>query len=343
MSNTARRYEHSGNAVATALTGSVTATSTSFSIAATTGWPTGATGNKFWVTIDRGTPSEEHIPMTSRVGNVLTCLLADRGADGGTAFTHEAGATVEHTTSATEADDANALAAEVTTLGGTVVTTTAPQALTNKTFSGAGNVFGPAQTIPPGVILEYAGAAAPTGWLLCDGAAVSRATYAALFAIIGTTHGTGDGSTTFNLPDRRDRVAVGASGTKARGSTGGSADAITVSHSHSHSHGASSGTESADHSHSGQTGGRSADHVHALGISDAGGLGGGGSLVRKGGVPGENSGGATADHSHAFSTGGRSAAHTHGITVNTDATAAGSSGTGANLQPYVAENFIIKT
>jgi microcystin-dependent protein len=67
-----------------------------------------------------------------------------------------------------------------------------------------------ALTIPPGMMMQYAGAAAPTGWVLCNGAAISRATFAALFAIIGTTYGVGDGSTTFNLPDLRSRVPMGA-------------------------------------------------------------------------------------------------------------------------------------
>ena len=60
-----------------------------------------------------------------------------------------------------------------------------------------------------GVVLPFAGAAAPNGWLLCHGQAVSRATYAHLFAVIGTTYGAGDGSSTFNLPDLRGRVAAG--------------------------------------------------------------------------------------------------------------------------------------
>jgi microcystin-dependent protein len=62
---------------------------------------------------------------------------------------------------------------------------------------------------PVGSVLDYAGSSAPTGYLLCDGSAVSRTTYAALFAIISTTYGTGDGSTTFNVPDLRGRVVVG--------------------------------------------------------------------------------------------------------------------------------------
>lgn len=62
---------------------------------------------------------------------------------------------------------------------------------------------------PSGVVSAFAGSSAPTGWLLCSGAAVSRTTYADLFTAIGTTYGSGDGSTTFNLPDLRGRAAFG--------------------------------------------------------------------------------------------------------------------------------------
>lgn len=62
---------------------------------------------------------------------------------------------------------------------------------------------------PIGVILEYAGTTAPTGWLLCYGQAIDRTTYSALFAVIGTTHGAGNGTTTFNVPDHRGRVVAG--------------------------------------------------------------------------------------------------------------------------------------
>lgn len=60
-----------------------------------------------------------------------------------------------------------------------------------------------------GLILMWAGAAAPTGWLICDGSAISRTTYEDLFAILGTTYGAGDGSTTFNLPDFRSSMPLG--------------------------------------------------------------------------------------------------------------------------------------
>lgn len=63
-------------------------------------------------------------------------------------------------------------------------------------------------SIPTGTILPYAGSTAPSGYLLCDGSAVSRTTYAALFAVIGTTYGEGDGNSTFNLPKILERELI---------------------------------------------------------------------------------------------------------------------------------------
>jgi microcystin-dependent protein len=65
--------------------------------------------------------------------------------------------------------------------------------------------------VPPGTLAPYAGATVPSGYLECDGSAVSRTTYADLFTAIGTTWGSGNGSTTFNLPDLRDRTVLGTS------------------------------------------------------------------------------------------------------------------------------------
>lgn len=73
---------------------------------------------------------------------------------------------------------------------------------------------------PVGEVTMFGGASAPTGWLLCDGSSVSRTTYAKLFAAIGTTFGSADGSS-FNVPDGRDLFPRGASGTVAVGDTGG--------------------------------------------------------------------------------------------------------------------------
>jgi microcystin-dependent protein len=63
---------------------------------------------------------------------------------------------------------------------------------------------------PPGEIIIYAGTAVPPGFLLCDGSAVSRVNFAALFTAIGTTYGAGDSVSTFNVPDMRGRVGAGA-------------------------------------------------------------------------------------------------------------------------------------
>lgn len=68
---------------------------------------------------------------------------------------------------------------------------------------------------PAGAVLAYAGASAPTGYLICDGSAVSRTTYAALFAVIGITAGQGNGTTTFNVPDYRGRFLRGVTGASA--------------------------------------------------------------------------------------------------------------------------------
>ncbi|CAB4139244.1 MdpB Microcystin-dependent protein [uncultured Caudovirales phage] len=67
----------------------------------------------------------------------------------------------------------------------------------------------PGGLAPAGVVLPFAGTTAPTGWLLCFGQAVSRTTFATLFAALGTTYGAGNGTTTFALPDLRGRVAAG--------------------------------------------------------------------------------------------------------------------------------------
>ena len=84
----------------------------------------------------------------------------------------------------------------------------------------------PASGAPAGTVYAYAGSTAPSGHLLCDGAAVSRTAYADLFAVLSTAYGVGDGSTTFNVPDLRGRTAIGAgtgSGLTARtlAATGG--------------------------------------------------------------------------------------------------------------------------
>lgn len=103
--------------------------------------------------------------------------------------------------------------------------------------------------IQPGMVVEFAMGTLPTGYLECDGSAVSRTTYATLFAAVGTTFGGGNGSTTFNLPDISRRVVMGRGGTAVSGpantlgATGG-AEAHTLSigeiPSHTHTYGTTS-------------------------------------------------------------------------------------------------------
>ena len=110
------------------------------------------------------------------------------------------------------------------------------------------NFIGLSSGFPLGFIAPFAGSAVPTGFLICDGTAVSRTTYAALFAIIGTTYGSGDGVTTFNVPDLRNEFIRGRnSATRAVGSKQSASFAAHThavsdpGHTHSQSTGGSSG------------------------------------------------------------------------------------------------------
>ncbi|HVC86309.1 MAG TPA: phage tail protein [Gaiellaceae bacterium] len=91
---------------------------------------------------------------------------------------------------------------------------------------------GATAVLPPGLIASFGGTTAPTGWLICDGSAISRTTYSLLFAAIGTDYGAGDGSTTFNLPDLRGRVPVGyaASGGHGDVSTLGANEGVALAY-----------------------------------------------------------------------------------------------------------------
>jgi len=74
---------------------------------------------------------------------------------------------------------------------------------------GISSATGSVGFMPVGVVVPFAGSTSPAGWQLCYGQAISRTTYAGLFTTIGTTYGSGDGSTTFNVPDMRGRVTAG--------------------------------------------------------------------------------------------------------------------------------------
>ena len=106
-------------------------------------------------------------------------------------------------------------------------------------------------TYPIGAIAPFAGVTTPQNWLLCDGREVSREVYSELFAVIGTTWGAGDGSTSFNLPDLRNRMPVGAGDDYTLASKGGEkTHKMTIKelvpHTHTTGHGTENGGSSYD-------------------------------------------------------------------------------------------------
>ena len=119
-------------------------------------------------------------------------------------------------------------------------------------------------TVPVGSIMCFAGQTCPDGWLLCDGRPINRADYQKLYSTIGTTYGSGNGSTTFNLPNLQDRFPMGK-GTDAStlGGTGGSNSVTLTSDklpSHSHTATVSS---NGSHSHTGTTN-TTGSHTHSI-------------------------------------------------------------------------------
>ena len=184
-------------------------------------------------------------------------------------------------------------------------------------FSGA-NLTG-IEGIPTATIVPWSSASVPTGFLECNGQAVSRSTYSALFAIVSTTYGTGDGSSTFNVPNLTDNVAVGKSNNKALASTGG-ANTVNIGFTPAGNVGGStanatlSTAQLASHNHpGGASGGGSAPSYPQVGVTQNASTGNAGS---------------GSGHSH-----------------NMSATFSGSagSGNGSVLQPYLTILYIIKT
>jgi microcystin-dependent protein len=198
-------------------------------------------------------------------------------------------------------------------------------------FDGA-NLTG-IEGIPTATIVPWSDSAVPSGFLECDGAAVSRSTYADLFAIIGTTYGSGNGSTTFNVPDLQDNVAVGKSGTKNLASTGGANTVSSTGNVGTNTNvtsNASGGTANATLSTA-----QLASHAHgALGQNTSG----GDTAFERASAPGIN-----LNTKNAGSGGG----HSHNLSVNVSSNASSSSNFSGDatsvVQPYLTVIYIIKT
>ena len=163
-----------------------------------------------------------------------------------------------------------------------------------------------------GLVIPWSDTSIPSGFLECNGQTVSRSTYAALFAVIGTTYGSGDGSTTFGLPDLQDDVAMGSSPTKALASTGGANTVTTTGNVN-----ASTGNRSISQPTMGS-------HNHPLNAQVSG--GGPGTFTTAPNTQGYTSGNA-----------GGNGGHNHPASANFSGSAS------SVLQPYLTLIYIIKT
>ena len=182
-------------------------------------------------------------------------------------------------------------------------------------FNGA-NLTG-IEGIPTATIVPWSDSSIPTGFLECNGAAVSRSTYSALFAIIGATYGAGDGSSTFNVPDFQDNVPIGKSNNKALASTGG-ANTVT-----------STGNVAGSTANATLTTAQLASHSHGEVAPPGMGL-----TI---GVPQGNTGQAAQNNDANTGSAGSGQGHSHNMSANFvgDATSV--------LQPYLTVIYIIKT
>ena len=178
-----------------------------------------------------------------------------------------------------------------------------------------------------GVVQLFAGSSAPSGWLICNGQAISRTTYAALFAVIGTTYGAGDGSTTFNVPNLVNKTVRGSN---SLGKTGG-ADTVTLSTAnipaHTHGVGTLATTETGAHTHSISN---ALYNIARDNGSTTGGNNGAWSPNVTSGV-----------YRYGSLTAASGGAHTHTISGTSGSTGSGSAVTITN--PYVMLHYIIKT
>ena len=203
--------------------------------------------------------------------------------------------------------------------------------------------FAGVSSVPIGTVSPFAGASAPANWLFCDGSAVSRTTYADLFTTIGTTYGSGNGSTTFNVPDLRGRVVIAQDdmGTGSAGrvsaattlnySTGSATHTLSVSEMPSHNHGGSATTSSSgSHSHTSSNG------LNFLTTSSF-------SYLEDRDLPASGSYDVLFDFANAGSyqswpTTNSTGSHTHTVTISSQ----GSGGSHNNLQPLLTLNYIIR-
>jgi len=189
----------------------------------------------------------------------------------------------------------------------------------------------------PGMIADHGCTTPPTGWLVCDGQAVSRTTYADLYNAIGTTWGAGDGSTPFNVPGLQSRFRRHRDNNPAlAGGVGTKQSPCNLAHTHTGGGTTGAADRSLDHLHTGTTGfmDRNNPHTHSetsLGLTTTG----GGSFAAGGPAVGGTTGATDINHAHAFTTNGadRSIDHLHAFSFTTSL---GSADYANEARPYSA-------
>lgn len=346
---------YSSNAVQTALAGPITAADTAISVSSTAGFPS----TPYILALDYGAAAQELVLVTGASGTNLTVT---RGYDSTTAQAHDTGAVVAHSHAAIDLRESRAHEAASVGVHGTsgaLVGTSGAQTFTSKTLSTADNTINglpvssfvvtdatgkldpSAAPIPilsdPGVgeVRTWLGASDPNAnWMVMDGRAISRTAYATLFALIGTTHGAGDGSTTFNIPNAKGRTLVGLDATDTKFDTlgeKGGASTATLAETNLPSH-----THAIDHDHGSFTtaSGGTHDHGH-MAAPSTGGLTGGmangsGTFTEHTGVNGVTSTGS--EHTHAID-----------VPAYTGTSGATGGGTAFSIQnPYLTINHILR-
>jgi len=213
----------------------------------------------------------------------------------------------------------------------------------NANFTAVKNAVDPLMlaTLPTGALCMWPTGAAPSGFLLCQGQAVSRVTYASLYAVIGTTYGIGDGSSTFNVPNFKGRLPIGLDATDSDfdllGDTGGQKTLQQHNHSIDHDHPAVDSGAGSPHSHT-----ITVDpHTHTVDKRDN-------VSSFTTGAPASSAGSATSTSTSGSTTVTASASvensHYHSVNIPALSGTSGTSGTGAtNMNPFLVVNFIIKT